>query len=83
MEDLGNFSSGESPLEESDLLPLPTEQEQLSLAETPMVYKAHAAVGAVIFIEGFFTEIFKNNKKFGGGWVSNGNIYFNTFLQYI
>ena len=55
MEDLGSLASGELPLEESHLLPLlPTEQEQLSLAETPVVYKAHAAVGAAIFIEGFF-----------------------------
>ena len=51
MEDFG--ASGESPLEESDLLALPTEQEQLSLEETPVVYKAHAVVGAAIFIEGF------------------------------
>ena len=54
MEDLGNLSSEEFPLEESDLLALPTEQEQLRLADTPMVYKAHAVVGAAIFIEGFF-----------------------------
>ena len=52
MEDLGNLSSEEFPLEESDLLALPT--EQMRLADTPMVYKAHAFVGAAIFIEGFF-----------------------------
>ena len=60
MEDLGNLASGEFPSEESDLLAFPTEQlltteqEQLRLADTPMVYKAHAVVGAAIFIEGFF-----------------------------
>ena len=57
MEDIA--ASGEFPLEESDLLALPTEQEQLSLDETPMVYKAHAVVGAAIFIEGFKGDIQK------------------------
>ena len=42
MEDLGNLTN---TTEQPD--------DQLSLAETPMVYKAHAAVGAVIFVEGF------------------------------
>ena len=51
MEDL---SSEESHLEGSDLSPLSTaDEEHLSLADIPMVYKAHAAVGAAIFIEGF------------------------------
>ena len=54
MEDLGDLGSGdgESPLEETDTLPMATNKEQLSLDDIPMVYKAHAAVGAAIFVEG-------------------------------
>ena len=52
MEDLGDLDSGESPLEETDTLPMATNKEQLSLDDIPMVYKAHAAVGAAIFVEG-------------------------------
>ena len=50
MEDM---TSEESRLEGSDLSPSSNaEQGQLGLADIPMVYKAHAAVGAAIFIEG-------------------------------
>ena len=56
MEEIGILANGDSPLEESNLLPLSetTEQpDQLGLEDTPMVYKAHAAVGTIILIEGF------------------------------
>ena len=55
MESLGDL--GESPLEESDPLTTATDEEQLSLADIPMVYKAHAAVGAAIIIEGFIQPL--------------------------
>ena len=54
MEDLGDIgNSGESSLEETDtLVAMATNEEQLSLGDISMVYKAHAAVGAAIFVEG-------------------------------
>ena len=43
-------------MEELPTESLPSATEQLSLGEVPMVYKAHAVVGAAIFIEGLLNN---------------------------
>ena len=65
MEDLRALGSGdgESPLEETDTLTMATNKEQLSLDDIPMVYKAHAAVGAAIFVEGLQQPLHFSSKQ--------------------
>ena len=43
-------------MEELPTESLPSATEQLNLGEVPMVYKAHAVVGAAIFIEGILNN---------------------------
>ena len=49
-----NLTIGDMEELPTESLPSATDPEQLSLGEVPMVYKAHVAVGIVIFMEGHF-----------------------------
>ena len=51
MEDLGSVEDSAIKEEESVIL---DNEDNLSLGHVPMVYKAHVAVGIVIFMEGHF-----------------------------
>ena len=51
-----NLTIGDMEELRTESLPSATDPEPLSLGEVPMVYKAHAVVGAAIFIEGILNN---------------------------
>ena len=54
MDDLGSVEDSAIKEEESVIL---DNEDNLNLDHVPMVYKAHVAVGIVIFMEGHFPDI--------------------------
>ena len=61
MEDLGSVE--DSVTKEEDSITLDNE-DNLSLDHVPMVYKAHVAVGIVIFMEGHFHWYYYTGRSF-------------------
>ena len=61
MEDLGSVEDSAIKEEESVIL---DNEDNLNLDHVPMVYKAHVAVGIVIFMEGHFHWYYYTGRSF-------------------